>query len=106
MTRGETFSFARAARMRSHCSGSILGARHMRGLAEKICRVLAPIAEARSTAFQAPPAVPMWAPIRCLMRTVYLSAPASSSRSALLAQYEHREEHHPRQAHGVPEPGG
>src|SRR5580658_6094886 len=57
--------------MRSHCFGSTLGARHMRGLEEKIWNVLAPISRARSTALEAPPAVPRCTPMRLVMRPVY-----------------------------------
>jgi hypothetical protein len=42
----------------------------MRGLEEKICKVLAPISAARSTALDAPPVVPRWMPMRFVMRIV------------------------------------
>ena len=74
ITRGPTSSLARSSRMRSACLGSILGARHMRGLEEKIWKVLAPISCARSTAFEAPPVVPRCTPIRFVMGTVYKAA--------------------------------
>jgi len=61
---------ARSAFTRAACLGSTLGARHIRGLEEKIWRVLAPIALACSTAFEAPPVVPRWMPMRFAMRIV------------------------------------
>src|ERR1039458_9042172 len=71
MTNGLTSSLARSSRIRSACFGSTFGARHMRGLEEKIWKVLAPIFLAHSTAFDAPPAAPRCTPIRLAMRTVY-----------------------------------
>jgi len=55
-----------------------LGARHMRGLEEKIWKVLALISRARSTAFEAPPAVPRCTPIRFVMGTVYKTVRAAA----------------------------
>src|ERR1017187_3849228 len=71
MTSGPTSSLARNSFMRAHCLGSTLGARHMRGLAEKICKVLAPISRARSTALDAPRVVRRWMPMRLVMVLVY-----------------------------------
>src|SRR5208337_1154986 len=79
MTSGPTSSLARNARMRSPCCGSTLGARHMRGLDEKIWKVLAPISRACSTAFEAPPVVPRCTPIRFVMGTVYKAVRAAAA---------------------------
>src|ERR1700739_2013247 len=70
MTSGPTSYSAPSARMRLHCAGSGFGARHMRGLAEKIWHVLAPISWARRTALEAPPAVPRWTPIRFVIDSI------------------------------------
>jgi hypothetical protein len=58
-----------------------LPARHIRGLDEKICSVFAPTSDARAIAFETPPAVPKWIPIRFTARFAMLRVyrPASAS---------------------------
>ena len=56
-----------ASRILAASAGLTAAGLHMRGLEEKIWKVLAPASTARSTAVQQPPAVPTCTPMRFLL---------------------------------------
>src|SRR5579883_378484 len=66
MTSGQQPYFWRSSRIRSQCAGSMRAGRHMRGLEEKIWKVFAPMACARSAAMYTPPEVERCIPMRKL----------------------------------------